>query len=227
MIPILKKILAAFLGLLMIALIVLFFNIFNVTLNNGISISLKDNYENNKIIRLVTGTSGNTYSAPTSTSSGSKISISNVQVVKDDNFLSLQDAILKQTNAMRAENGLQPLKYSKAAENVAKAKTKEMWEKNYFEHTSPYTGDLKAQFSAWGSIKLGVNATIIGENILYMNKYNKSEVTAEFLVQQWMNSEKHRENILNANYTQIGIAVFYGDDMRCYASQEFVTPSSE
>ena len=138
--------------------------------------------------------------------------------------MSLEAAIVSETNARRADYNLAPLSYNEAAENVAKAKTKEMHSRNYFAHTSPYTGDLKTQFSKWGSLKLGTNATIIGENIMYLNKYKKAEVTAKFLVDQWMNSEKHRENILNPKYNKIGIAVYYGDDMRCYAAQEFVTP---
>jgi|GEM_PF-3301884 len=226
MVSFFKKILMAFLFLLTIGFLILFFSVFNVSFNDGFSISFKDNFENNKIIMMVTGNTGNSYTASTITkSSGAKsnIDISDVKVT-DDNFLNLEDAILKETNNRRAQYNLKPLTYSAAAENVAKAKTKEMYLKNYFEHTSPYSGDLKTQFSKWGSIKLGTNATIIGENIIYMNKYSKNEITAKYLVDQWMNSEKHRENILNTQYTQIGIAVYYGDDTRCYAAQEFVTP---
>lgn len=222
MLSVLKKIILGFLCLLVVGFVILFFNVFNVSFNNGLSVSLKEDYENNKIVMLVTGNTGASY---TQSASGAKstIDITNVKVT-DNNFLSLQNAILNETNKRRAEYNLKALKYSEAAENVAKAKTKEMFTRNYFEHTSPYTGDLKSQFSTWGSIKLGSNATVIGENIMYLNKYSKSEITAKYLVDQWMNSEKHRENILNPSYTQIGIAVYYGSDSRCYAAQEFVTP---
>jgi len=226
MISKLKKFFIILLLILILAFVILFFNVFDVSIKNGgLFVSLKEDYTENKIVMLVTGNTGNTYSASANPSnSKSTIDISNIKVSDEDKFLSLEAAILSETNERRAEYGLKPLSYSEAAENVAKAKTKEMFVKDYFAHTSPYTGDLKTQFSKWGSIKLGTNATIIGENIMYLNNYNKKEVTAEFLVDQWMNSEKHRENILNSNYTEIGIAVYYGDDMRCYAAQEFVTP---
>lgn len=227
MISKIRKFFVVVLMLLIIVFVILFFNVFDISFDNGLQISLKENYASNKIVMMVTGASGNSYTAsanPSNTKKDTSIDISNVKVSDEDNFISLEAAILSETNARRADYNLAPLSYSAAAENVAKAKTKEMFTRNYFAHTSPYTGNLKSQFAKWGSIKLGTNATIIGENIMYMNNYNKKEVTAKFLVDQWMNSEKHRENILNSNYTQIGIAVYYGDDMRCYAAQEFVTP---
>lgn len=226
MISKIRKFFAVFLILLIIGFVILFFNVFDISFENGFKVSLKKDYASNKIVMMVTGASGNSYTASANPSStkDTSIDITNVKVSDEDNFISLEAAILSETNARRADYNLAPLSYSAAAENVAKAKTKEMFTRNYFAHTSPYTGNLKAQFAKWGSIKLGTNATIIGENIMYMNNYNKKEITAKFLVDQWMNSEKHRENILNSNYTEIGIAVYYGDDMRCYSAQEFVTP---
>jgi uncharacterized protein YkwD len=55
----------------------------------------------------------------------------------------------------------------------------------------------------------------IGENV---NNYSQ---TAEDSVQYWMNSEGHRGNILNPNFTQIGVGVAYSSTGVPYYIQMF------
>lgn len=127
-------------------------------------------------------------------------------------------------NAERKKNGLEPLIYSDEAAQVAYKKAAQMHDAGYFAHESPITGSLSEQFKVFGGIILGENAVRIGENIAYTSGYQLEKLTGEFWVEQWLNSPPHRANILNANYTHIGIAVF-ADGHDAYAVQEFLTPS--
>ena len=79
---------------------------------------------------------------------------------------------------------------------------------HYFSHTSPTYGspfDMMRDF--------GVSYKSAGENIAM------GQTTAEQVVDAWMNSEGHRKNILNANYTHIGVGFSKGGN---YWSQMFI-----
>ena len=98
-------------------------------------------------------------------------------------------------NAQRTGAGLSALKIDSELQNVARAKAKDMVDKNYFSHTSPTYGspfDMMKSF--------GITYKTAGENIAG-NSSNQGAVTA------WMNSEGHRANILNGSYNYTGLAV--------------------
>lgn len=97
-------------------------------------------------------------------------------------------------NEVRAEYGLSALKLNTELCDVARAKSQDMKDKNYFSHTSPTYGspfDMMKTF--------GISYRTAGENIAM------GYSTPEKVVDAWMNSEGHRANILNASYKEIGI----------------------
>ena len=97
-------------------------------------------------------------------------------------------------NEQRKANGLAPLTLSSELSNVARIKSQDMHDNNYFSHTSPTYG------SPFDMLKsFGVSYRSAGENIAM------GYATAEAVVSAWMNSAGHRANILNASYTQIGV----------------------
>lgn len=102
--------------------------------------------------------------------------------------------VIELTNIERVKQGLAPLKLDEKLAETARAKSVDMAEHDYFDHTSPTYGspfDMMDQF--------GVTYYSAGENIA------RGQFTPEEVVQAWMNSEGHRANILNANYTHIGV----------------------
>ncbi|MDQ0169217.1 CAP domain-containing protein [Paenibacillus tundrae] len=114
--------------------------------------------------------------------------------------------VVKLVNAERAKAGLNALTSDALLDKVAVAKAKDMSDNNYFAHQSPTYGspfDMMKQF--------GVTYSYAGENIAQGQKTPQEVVTA------WMNSEGHRANILNKNFTQIGVGYYNG-----YWAQEFV-----
>ena len=98
------------------------------------------------------------------------------------------------TNGARAEEGRAALICDADLAAVARAHSADMCARDYFDHTnldgeSPGDRVSNAGFSHRG----------IGENIAAGND------TAAATHTQWMNSSGHRRNILDANYTRIGV----------------------
>ena len=121
---------------------------------------------------------------------------------------SIANQLLKLVNNARAENGLSPLTLNSNLSAVAQKKADDMKNNNYFSHTSPTYG------SPFDMIKnAGISYKTAGENIA------KGQSTAEAVFNAWMNSSGHRANILNSNFTQMGIGVTNGTR---YWSQMFI-----
>lgn len=138
-------------------------------------------------------------------------------LVKNDNELS-RSGIIELTNIERQKKGNMPmLKENKILNLSAEKKLKDMFDNQYFEHTSPSgvgVADLGEQF--------GYEYILIGENLALGNfKDDKA------LVDAWMNSPGHKANILNIHYREIGVAVgkgnFEGKNI-WLAVQHFGTP---
>ncbi|WP_345242769.1 CAP domain-containing protein [Pontibacillus salipaludis] len=105
-----------------------------------------------------------------------------------------EQKVVELTNEERAAQGLEPLKIDKELSNVAEKKSQDMAQNGYFSHDSPTYGspfDMMKQF--------GIEYRTAGENIA------KGQQTPQEVVDGWMNSEGHRANILNENFTHIGV----------------------
>lgn len=114
-------------------------------------------------------------------------------------FLTKQ-GVIEWTNTQRKNNGLSPLKENLKLDLSAEIKVDDMFKNQYFAHESPSgagVGDLAKT--------IGYDFIVIGENLALGNFEND-----EALVQAWMDSPGHRENILNKNYQEIGVAVMKG-----------------
>lgn len=109
------------------------------------------------------------------------------------------EQLLADTNAKRQEAGLAPLQLNAELSQAAAAKASDMFAKGYWAHQSP---DGK---SPWDFIVgAGYHYTVAGENLA--KNFNDSIG----VVNAWMNSPSHRENILKPSYHDIGFAVVNG-----------------
>ena len=131
------------------------------------------------------------------------------------------------TNAYRRENGLPPLEWDTTAARIAQAKTEEMYAHGYFEHVSPVTGDLAAQFLSFGDLTYGEDIRAMGENIAMIDGYNADYSQASYWMELWIDSPDHQANLVNENYTRMGVSVYQGEDGSSYAAQEFLTYMNE
>ncbi len=118
-------------------------------------------------------------------------------ILKNQNFFAevYPSIVASLTNNGRTSVNLQPLTYNKTLELAAKHKVDDMIARQYFAHTSP------GGKQPWDWIReAGYNYEYAGEN-LAINFSDSVDV-----YQAWMNSPGHRANILNKNFTEIGVA---------------------
>lgn len=107
--------------------------------------------------------------------------------------------VLVATNEERARLGLSPLQINEKLNQAAVAKAQHMFGEQYWAHSSP-TG-----IQPWTFIKnAGYVYKYAGENLA-----RDFDSTGEMMV-AWMNSPTHKENIVNPNFTEIGLAVVNG-----------------
>ncbi|MEC0242922.1 CAP domain-containing protein [Paenibacillus dokdonensis] len=114
--------------------------------------------------------------------------------------------VIKLVNQERAKAGLKALTENTKLSGMAMDKAKDMNNNNYFDHNSPTYGSPFDMMK-----KYGISFSYAGENIA------KGQKTPSDVMTAWMNSEGHRANILNSNYTTIGVAYYNG-----YWVQEFI-----
>jgi uncharacterized YkwD family protein/spore coat assembly protein SafA len=136
-----------------------------------------------------------------------KINIPNMDETKG-----VEQEVLTLVNQERSKAGLKPLAMDWELQRVARVKSCDMSQNNYFSHQSPKYGspfDMMKQF--------GINYRSAGENIA------SGQRSAKEVMQSWMNSTGHRANILKADFTHIGIGYCEGGSMGTYWTQQFIS----
>ncbi|MHC9390380.1 CAP domain-containing protein [Clostridioides difficile] len=128
-----------------------------------------------------------------------------------ENFSAYQKEVVDLVNVERAKAGLNPLTLDSSISNVATKKSQDMIDNNYFSHNSPTYGSPFDMLK-----KFGVSYKTAGENIAMGQKTPKEVVNA------WMNSEGHRKNIMNPNFSKIGVGVAQKSGGSIYWTQIFV-----
>ncbi|MBT2758377.1 SafA/ExsA family spore coat assembly protein [Mesobacillus foraminis] len=137
---------------------------------------------------------------------GQRVNIPDISATKN-----IESQVIQLTNQERAKHGLRPLAANWELSRVARYKSADMRDKNYFSHTSPTYG------SPFTMIKnFGIAYRSAGENIA------AGQRTPQEVVNSWMNSPGHRANILNSSYTHIGVGHASGGSYGHYWTQMFI-----
>jgi len=129
----------------------------------------------------------------------------------DQTVVSEVQEVVNLVNAERKKMGLAPVKLNTDLSYMAKVKAEEMRDSNYFSHQSPIYGSPFEMMNSFG-----ISYSYAGENIAAGQK------TPEEVMKGWMNSPGHRANILNENYTEIGVGLAKGGSYGTYWVQEFI-----
>lgn len=135
-----------------------------------------------------------------------KLNIPNI-----DNVKNVEEEVLTLVNQERSKIGLKPLQMDWELARVARMKSQDMAQKNYFSHTSPTYGspfDMMKHF--------GINFRTAGENIA------SGQQTPKEVMESWMNSQGHRENILKPDYTHLGVGYYRGGSYGHMWTQMFI-----
>lgn len=105
-----------------------------------------------------------------------------------------QATVTKLTNEARAKNDVPPVKVDADLEQAAQAHTKSMVDRNSMDHQD-WVEEIQAA---------GYDGQALGQNVA-------RGPDAQTVVDAWMGSEGHRENILNAVYDDVGIGCVDAD----------------
>lgn len=131
-----------------------------------------------------------------------------VDQTNDASLSAIEKEVLDLTNAERQKAGLAPLQSDKNLMTAARAKSTDMATNRYFSHDSPTYGSPFDQMKSFG-----VTYRSAAENIA------QGQRSAQEVVNSWMNSPGHRQNILTSNFTHIGIGY---DANGHYWTQQFI-----
>ncbi|GAB4027726.1 MAG: hypothetical protein Fur0011_6440 [Candidatus Microgenomates bacterium] len=107
--------------------------------------------------------------------------------------------VVTATNSERIRAGLPTLSYSEKLADAARRKAANMLEEDYWAHNSPSGKTPWVWFKS-----AGYSYLYAGENLA------KDFGSTDRMVAAWMASPTHRDNIVNAKYTEIGVAVVPG-----------------
>ena len=124
-----------------------------------------------------------------------------------------EQQVVDLVNKERAAVGLPALKVNTKLAAVAEKKAEDLRDKNYFAHQSPTYGspfDMMKQF--------GISYSSAGENIA------KGQKTPAAVMNGWMNSQGHKDNILNPSFTEIGVGYVTDSNGTTYWVQHFIRP---
>ncbi|HLL35836.1 MAG TPA: CAP domain-containing protein [Streptomyces sp.] len=106
--------------------------------------------------------------------------------------------VLKLVNEERAKAGCSPVAANSALAELARDFSEDMAARDFFDHTDPSGATPWDRAEKAGITDLG------GENIA------RGQADAAAVMEAWMNSPGHRANILNCEFTTLGVGVHFG-----------------
>lgn len=109
------------------------------------------------------------------------------------------EKLLQLTNQEREKNQLPPLQYNEQLSRAANQKGKDMFAKNYWAHRSP-DGRTPWDFILNANYKYEYAGENLAKNFLF----------SQAVIDAWMNSPTHRDNVLKKEYSEVGFAIVNG-----------------
>ncbi|UMZ73878.1 CAP domain-containing protein [Natranaerofaba carboxydovora] len=106
-----------------------------------------------------------------------------------------EEYIFDMINKERRDRGIQELEYSSEISRVARMKSQDMVENNYFAHQSPTYGSAGDMLRSEG-----ISFTVSKENLARAGDVRSAH-------QMLMSSSGHRSGILGERYTHVGVGV--------------------
>lgn len=125
-----------------------------------------------------------------------------------DKELTFAEQVVELVNQERTKAGLSAVTLDQNIASAALVRAKEI--ETSFSHTRPNGSKFSTALTEQGVTFKGA-----GENIAWGQK------SPEAVIQAWMNSEGHRANILNKNFTKIGVGYYQNAAGRNFWTQLF------
>lgn len=139
------------------------------------------------------------------TASANACSNINLEPKTTSDIPAVTEATLCLLNQQRTNYGLQSLTHSSPILYQSAVKySQRMAEENFFSHIAPDGETMGMRLSEY---RKDNNFVLIAENLAWGETYL---ATPESIVESWMNSPGHKDNILNEDLTEIGIGIVLG-----------------
>jgi uncharacterized protein YkwD len=141
----------------------------------------------------------------------------------------VETLIHERVNEIRTRNGTSALGHNETVASVSRAHSEDMDDRSYFDHVNP---DGEYPWDRYDDVAGGTCRTY-GENIAMnwigrrvqtsdgIEVYDTNEEVADAIVDQWMNSSGHRQNILADQWDREGLGVYITSDGQVFATQNF------
>jgi uncharacterized protein YkwD len=129
---------------------------------------------------------------------------------------SLERRAFDLVNSERRSRGESPLVWDAELSRLARQHSFDMARSGQLDHRGPDGRDMADRARAFG-IR---GWRVLGENIAFNQGFDDPSGLA---VQRWMNSSKHRSNILNGQFTRTGIGAARAADGSIYFTQVFMS----
>lgn len=141
-------------------------------------------------------------------------------------------------NEKRSIFALRPLEWNQELADIADKHSEDMAKRRYYEHVTPEGLDLEDRFAQANFeclLPAGPDLFLAGgENLFYIGNfsaiplqsdYRGTEIITEYMIAEaivngWMNSPGHRQNLLNPYWDSEGIGVYIIDN-DVYVTQDF------
>jgi uncharacterized protein YkwD len=136
----------------------------------------------------------------------------------DPKLDALEHVAIGQINEERRSIGVNDLVVSPELSRIARQYCRDMAERRFFAHLDP-DGKMVYDRAARGGVSDWTN---IAENIARNRGFDDPAAVA---VREWMKSQGHRDNILNARFVETGLGAWVGPDRTVYFAQIFIRRS--
>ncbi|UCH94412.1 MAG: CAP domain-containing protein [Candidatus Aminicenantes bacterium] len=139
----------------------------------------------------------------------------------------LEKKIFDESNRERTKRNLQPVTWEDYLAGTARYHSSDMGTKQFFSHINPDNVGPFFRIAKLHRRYIGTG----GENILKMTKTDSDpELLAQKIVNTWMNSTGHRQNLLDEDYTTLGVGCVEALDKNntafLYVTQLFGKPAA-
>lgn len=180
--------------------------------NKQVACSVKDSSGNEKIAMLdvlIQGQAVTPASSGTTSVAGARQTITLPNATYDSSQLSEIQSVVTLVNEIRAQHQLAPLTLNLGGyHQVTYLRAQEVYQ-NY-SHIRP---NGQSCYTIFGDYGLGFSSS--GENIA------QGQQSAQEVVNDWMNSQSHRDNILRAEFTTISVGVWGSGASKVWVQEFF------
>ena len=124
--------------------------------------------------------------------------------------------VMERVNRLRVKRGLVALEPDDRLASVARMHSEDMARRGYLDHVDP-----EGRTPADRVESAGIRYTVVGENVV---RTQGADDFAEASVRSWLESDGHRANMLNEEYTRTGVGVALDGTGTVYVTQLYLEP---